>query len=550
MKRGKNTDLTDAEILGEAPLAVEGLPCVATELHISALARAVMRNIPEHRLFDSNGMICTVELQEILTADGVRRLRPTLREMDARRFTTWVESFVCFNKFGVAAAPESISVQHAEKILASDICREYIHRLRGVVPVRLPVWHTDPSTGKRSIRLAPEGYDPETQIYTCNLLPYAEDFTPSADACMRAMQGLLGEFPWADMTDGSRTFSASREVSCFITYMIGQYCRLLMGRQPIVIFNANQPGSGKTLLAAMGLAPVQGAPTIIPAPKDEAEINKTLFSILASGANYVLFDDIPSLTSNYINQYGTAPSITGRVLGSSTTLTIENTMQLIATGNNLLTTPDVERRTIIIDLFSPWEATEKRHTNTHTMSTINQPRWRAEMLALLWCWVRRWAEAGMPAYYHGEQKASFENYVQIAGNIARHAGFAHAWEKRATTGAGGDTTGAHLQAVIREAASLGCEDWPENAGHNCCQYTVAELLTIAEGLGISDAVTSARDKEKTRSFGARLAKYKGRYFTDRHGRSFEFGRRRDQDRTRYIITFFDPAKPPTHTDKP
>ncbi|MBQ4594776.1 MAG: hypothetical protein IJA81_09095 [Akkermansia sp.] len=536
--------ITDAQILGEAPLATEGLPCVATSLPIAALTRAIMRNIPPHKLFLSNGGLFTVEIEEVLTADGVLTRRPKLYEMTPRRFTTWVEQFMCFAKFGAGDTLESLSVQHADKVLASDICREYAHRLRGVVPVRLPVWSTDPASGKRTIRLAPEGYDPENQIFTCNLLPYDESFTPAKDACIGAMARLLGDFPWADITDGSRTFAASREVCCFITYMVGQYCRLLMGRQPIVIFNANQPGSGKTLLAAMGLAPMHGAPTIISAPKEENEINKTLFSALAGGANYALLDDIPNLTSNYINQYGTAPSITGRLLGSNNMLQVENTMQLIATGNGLLTTPDVERRTIMIDLFSPWEATEKRHTQTLTMASINRPRWRGEMLALLWHWVRSWVEAGMPAYYKGEQKASFEDYVRIAGNIAAHAGFLHAWDKRSTTGAGGDTGTAYVQLIIREAASLACEDWPENPGHNAFQYTVQELLSIAENLGVSDMVTSSRDKDRARSLGLRLARFKGRYFTDKNGRCFEFGRRRDQDRTRYLITFFTADNPP------
>lgn len=536
--------LTDAQILGEAPTADAGLPCVATSMPIAVLTRAIFRNLPPHCLFSSAGGLWTVGVREVLTADGVRTWRPELREMTPERFTTWVEQYVCFSKFGIATDLESISQQHAAKVLKSDIALEYAAPLRGVVPVRLPVWSTDPATGKRRIRLAPEGYDPETQIYTCNLLPYNEDFSIAPERAMRALRTLLGDFPWADVTDGSRTFEASREVSCFITYMVGQYARLLMGRQPIVIFNANQPGSGKTLLASLGLAPMQGAPTIISAPKEETEINKTLFTALASGANYALLDDIPSLTSNYINQYGTAPSISGRLLGTNTLLHVENTMQIIATGNNLVTTPDVERRTVMIDLFSPWEATEKRHTQTLTMATINRPAWRREMLELLWCWVRSWSDAGMPEYYKGEQKASFEDYVRIAGNIARHAGFCHAWEKRSTTGAGGDTAGAYIQSVIREAASLACSDWPENPGHNTCVYTVQELLEVADGLGITDAVTSAKDKEKTRSFGARLARYKGRYFTDRSGRAFEFGRRRDQDRTRYIITFFNQETTP------
>lgn len=536
--------ITDAQIIGEAPLASEGLPCVATSLPIAALTRAIMRNIPPHKLFLSNGGLFTVEIEEVLTADGVLTRRPKLYEMTPRRFTTWVEQFMCFAKFGAGDTLESLSVQHADKVLASDICRDFAGRLRGVVPVRLPVWYTDGATGKRTIRLAPEGYDPQTQLFTCNLLPYDENFAPPQDTCLRVLHRLLGGFPWADVTDGSRTFAASREVSCFVTYMVGQYCRLLMGRQPIVIFNANQPGSGKTLLAAMGLAPMHGAPTIISAPKEEQEISKTLFSALAGGANYALLDDIPNLTSNYINQYGTAPSISGRLLGSNNMLQVENTMQLIATGNNLVTTPDVERRTVMIDLFSPWEATETKHEQPLTMATINRPRWRSEMLAMLWSWVRRWAADGMPAYYNGEQKASFEDYVRIAGNIARHAGFAHAWEKRSTFGAGGDTAGAYIQRVIREAANLACDDWPDNPGHNTRTYDLNELLQIAEGLGIADAVTSAKDRDKLRGFGIRLARYKGRYFTDAAGRCFEFGRRRDQDRTRYLITFFTADNPP------
>lgn len=529
--------LTNAQINGTAPLEPAHLPSIYTRRPISDLARAVAGNIPAGTLWLYRGQPVTIGSKSETDKDGNTYTKPDVQAMDADRFATWVEQYMSFRKTeAVQSETESLGKPKIVQILASDIFRRSLREVKLITGVRLPIWGpTDPATGKRSIVLAPAGYDPASGIYTLDLLRYST--APIApELCRAAMSTLLGEFPWDDITDGTRTPETSRCFACFVAYMVGQYCQHLINLQPIVIFNANQQGSGKTLLAAIGLAPVHGAPTITPCPNMDEELRKTLFATLNSGASYCLLDDLTSLVASTVNQFSTAPTVSDRKMHSQETIILPNTMQIISTGNNLKLTPDIVRRALIVDLFAEESPTDATHANHLEITATNRPAWRAGLLSILWSWVNAWAEAGMPEVCPANAKASFESFARIAGNITRHAGYGDPFEKRVADGTSGDTVNNLLEYLIRGIATASCPHFPEESEQNTRTITLAEMLEAATVYGITDAVTFGNDK--TKSLGQKLARFKGRKFTDNRGRRFQFGRRRGMDGTKYDFFFF------------
>ncbi len=552
MSKNTTPKLTHGQISGTAPLEPAHLPSVYTKRPISDLARAVATNIPLGVLWLYHGKIVTIGCKAETDPEGNTYHVPEVKDMDADRFPSWVEQFMSFRKAEpVHSEAESLGKPKVVQILASDILRNSLPEVKRINSVRLPIWGpTDPATGLRTIKLAEPGYDAATGIYTMDLCPYS---TERADlgSLHTALCNMLGEFPWDDITDGSQTFATSRNVACFIAYMVGQYCRNLITLQPLILVNANTQGSGKTLLAAIGLSPVHGAPTVTPCPNNDEELRKTLFATLAAGASYCLLDDLPALVASTVNQFSTAPKVSDRKMHSQEIITFPNTMQIISTGNNLKITPDIERRALIIDLFAETKPTETTHTDHLEITATNRPKWRSSLLSVLYNLLLHWLEAGMPALCPRNAKASFESFVFIAGNITRLAGFGDPFAKRIADGTSGDTTSNLLEYLIRGIATASCPGYPEQTEQNTRTITLAEMLEAATTYGIADSLTYGHDKLK--SLGQKLSRFKGRKFTDNRGRRFQFGRRRSVDGTKYEFFFFTGTtfrEPPLPADAP
>lgn len=535
------SNLTPAQVVGTMAVDSPALPCIDISVPISELTRAIVMNLPKHQLFMYKGKCVTVETEMNTDKDGNTFPEVLIREMDRHRFATWIEKYIYFKKNAFDPVPTSLGDPKIKQILASDIFLDALPRIREICPVRMPVWNKD--NGKP--RLSYRGYDASNELYTLETAQFNSMHHLPPEECRQHLHDLLHGFPWADITDCSRTFTTSRNVAAFIAYMVGQFCRHLIKLQPMVLFNANQQGSGKTLLAAIGLAAVHGAPTITPYPDNDDELRQTLFSKLAAGAAYCLLDDLPSLTSKTINQFTTAPTLSLRKMYTQEDVKYPNAMQLISTGNDLRTTTDIERRAMIIDLFCAEKVTEISHGNHLDIFHLNRPKLRSKLLSVLWSMVRNWHGAGCPILCEKKAKASFESFAEIAGSITKFCGFSDPFEKRENTGSGGDTAAALLEQLIQEIATCSCPEYPENINVDTRILSTEECLQAAQNAGIADILCSGYDKLK--SLGMKLSKLKGRRFADKKGRMFQFGRRRSASRTNYEILFYSET-PPTETE--
>lgn len=551
--------MTDAELLNpSAPLPPGARPSVFTGTIISELAENVSKNLPDDACYLYRDTPTVIRSKTEIDKAGRTIKEVETLSLTTENFATWVEKYMLFHK-GITEAGiyqrESLGAPKIKQILASFIFRDHLHKVKEISSVRLPVRVYDPATKTSRLELAPHGLDPRSRVYTLDLLPYPQDLRMSREDMHACLHNLLGEFPWADVVDESRTFATSRNVACFLAYMVGQYCRHLIAHQPIILFNANRPGSGKTLLACLGLGPMEGAPTVTGYPDSPDELRKTLFAKANSGANYVLLDDIPDLKSKHINQVSTAGKLSDRRMHAQEELVVANSLQLIGTGNRLDTTADIARRALIIDLFSAREiedATHKRHLD---QQSLNDEDWRREMLSLLWQMVRDWQEAGCPAHCNPDHFKSFGDFASIAGSIVVHAGFGNPFEKRESP-AGGDSRGLIIKELIVTAASLRYAQIKELEGMSEAErivrmaqhpsllpmeyeYTVPDLLEIAiNELGTADLMTwGVKDDQRSKSLGIKLKDFKGNIYVDHYGREFMFGRVKRTSTTKYTLTW-------------
>jgi len=493
------------------------LPTVPLNFTISALARTVGMILHTAPIFRFGNTIVTVD-----EAGEIAGMNP-------ERFTSWVESYLAFTRPGKdAPAVESIGKDIAGKIMAADQFRAQLHELKGVSLVRLPAWTGEGEV--RTVELAQEGFNPATGFFTLDRIPYAVDMT-GEDAWRILWTEGLKDFPF-DL-EGEARKEMSRSFSVQLAAMVGTYCHGLFPEgtpRPMVVLNANQSGSGKSLLMRMILAPVHGAPAEAGKPETEKDFETLLDSTALARKPYLVLDDCKSIHSQALNRWVTSPLHECRLFHSQRLATIPKSNQVLSTGNGLTISEDLERRALVIDLFEPGEATARTFKKAITPSWLFSDATRARFLAALWFLVRRWRESGMPLMEE-HVKPSFEEWSEIVGGIVTSFGMPNPFTPR-NVASGGDESTRALKLVI--AALVGEADMTAPP-----MLTTDDILERAAADAQLEIITTAKDPK--RSLGHKMSALKGRHLVDSQGRSFEFGKRDAAKGARYHITFLNPA---------
>ena len=537
---------TIGQRLGHAPLDAEiGKPAInINEPNLLAIARAVCENLPTHIIFRREDKYFTVEQSTRQNAQGLYPATP--QEMHPGRLRTWLYDYFVFHKgAGDKAKSAQLPKQLAEVIMNSDPWHAAMDELETIIPVRLPVWGPADKDGKRTIVLAPTGYDAATLTYTAETLNYttgSKQYSPAA--CRAAWDSLMHTFPWGSESEAEnvqvwkthfgQTMQGPRPVTnrsacCCLALMLGQYCRLLVDDvMPIGIFNANQPGSGKSLLAWLCVAPVWGMAAGAPDCKNEDDAIKALQAALLSRRPFYMLDDIPVLSSGTINMLATSNEVEGRKLGGLEMFTARNKMQIFATGNNIGTSADVERRALIVDLFMATDAKKRKFKNPLNKKALAQPAWRADLLRLMWAMVRNWADAGCPSLVPGSDKPTFETFAEIVGSIMRHNGFQSPFVDRQYSGAGGDLRGKTVMRMLAYIASNLMD------GETAKTFKLQKIVEIAEANDWLHTIVG--NKSPSHSMGKNLESLRGQKLYDETGNPFQFGKREDAGRSSYTFT--------------
>jgi hypothetical protein len=251
------------------------------------------------------------------------------------------------------------------------------------------------------------GYSPHTSLYYADYVAHPE--VDAAEGRRLIMEELLGDFPFMDAA--SKAHAVAMLLLPFVRPMIS-------GPTPLHMVDAPTPGTGKGLLVDVCALPSLGRPLAsMTAGKDDDEWRKRLTSTLLRGETHVHIDNITvALDSGVLASALTQEVWEDRLLGQTRTVSLRIRQIWCANGNNLAMSDEIARRTVWIRLDAneerPWERENFRHPNLRTWALKHRPKLIAAALAL----IRRWIEAGMPAF-SGRHKGSYGEWSRVVGGI-------------------------------------------------------------------------------------------------------------------------------------
>ena len=280
----------------------------------------------------------------------------------------------------------------------------------------------------------------------------------------------------------------------------------------------------------MILAPVHGAPAEGGKQETEKDFESVLDSAAIARKPYLVLDDCKNLQSQALNRFVTSPVHECRLFHSQRLATIPKITQVLATGNRLTVSADLDRRALVIDLFEPGDATARTFKKAITTAWLFSDATRARFLAALWYIVRHWSEKGMPSMEE-HVKPSFEDWTALIGGIVTSFGMTNPCTPR-TSASGGDDSTRALLIVIASIVGETALDMPPT-------LTTDDIIERATADAQLEVITAA--KEPKRAIGHKMSALKGRHLTDTQGRSFEFGKRDAAKGARYPITFLNPS---------
>jgi hypothetical protein len=231
---------------------------------------------------------------------------------------------------------------------------------------------------------------------------------------------LLGEFPFKkdgkhEETSASKAHAIAMVLAPFVRPMID-------GPTPLHLVDSPTPGTGKGLLTVACAYPALGyIVASTPAGKDDEEWRKRITSFLRNGSNFVLIDNVTMpLDSGVLASALTQPVWEDRILGLSQTVRVKVRCTWAATGNNVLTSKEIARRTIWIRLDAndekPWDRNFK-HDNLIQWCKANRDQLVTAAITL----IRNWIAQGSKSY-SARAKGSYPEWTAIIGGILQANG--------------------------------------------------------------------------------------------------------------------------------
>jgi hypothetical protein len=384
--------------------------------------------------------------------------------------------------------PKSMSEDTARAVNISTQFLDKLHKVERFHPCPMPVSRPD-----GQIVLLDVGMDAQSMTYTADA-GFTPELMPIEEASA-TLRDLLSEFAWTD--DGGRSMAV--HISAMLTVFAGSI--LPQGTtMPVFVFLGNAEGAGKTLLAQLAGITYAKLPAAEAAPTKEEEWQKKLLALTISGRRVVLFDNLKGhLNSPALEAYVTSPTFGGRILGVTKEFSGEAGATLLITGNGLTISPDMRRRSLLVELFMPELRSEdrifKRILDPETIREV-----RPTIVSALWSIVHAWDKAGRPECSH--RNASFPRWAKTIAGMVEFAGFGSPLAPAEIEGMGDTDT-----VEVAELAKL---MKPREA------YSFGDLAAMADNAGLFERIFRESDKDGNLSpkgkqvLAKLLARYNGR----------------------------------------
>ena len=464
----------------------------------SEFAKELGPILAKHGFFAKDGIVVCPDAE-----------RASLSTVTARAFRTRIEDYVIPFRViksqyaELIAFNRTISKEEAETVLESKQFIQQLPIIRAVNNVRLPV---NRASGR--LELLPEGYDPQSMIFTASGGPEVEDPGPADSRSF--LHAILDEFCFLE-DDRERATSViiAAMLTLFVSHIIPTGAQ-----RPGFLYTANAEGSGKTLLARLAIIPRIGFTPTGSLPEQEEEIQKRVFSAAVAGSPVFFLDNGKRhVSSGALESALTAPFIEGRILGKSQMLFVENMMTVFLTGNGATISPDLRRRVLHVDLFLREAKAEDRKIN-YPLDEPTIRDLRPAILSALWGITLDWARAGRPP--PKIKMNGCESWSDVVAGILEHADFASPCTPAPSSLSGDRDT----EEMAKLAASMATRKR---------EFRFADLIDLCHELGLftrligdgEDPEPLAR-KERT-IFSRILSKFNGRIFAS--GVTFRIQRR-------------------------
>jgi hypothetical protein len=248
-------------------------------------------------------------------------------------------------------------------------------------------------------------------------------------------------------------------------------------------------------------------------PEGEDEMRKLLTSALREGRRVVLLDNIKGkLSSAALEAFASASAWTDRLLGMNATFTAPNDVTIFATCNGATLSPDMRRRSLIIELH----LTEERAEDRIFKRPLDIPallKMRGSILAACWALVRHWDASGRPAPTRSH--SAFPSWAAIVGGIVEAAGYGCCLETPSNA-ADVDEDGRDMRAL---ALAMEADR----------KYSFQGISILCRDCGLFAGLTAEPvDHSRRIAFGCLLGRYNRRlvgnfkFFVDGSGHSKRF----------------------------
>lgn len=372
------------------------------------------------------------------------------------------------------------SKDQADVVLSSGILRKRLPVLTEVRMVRLPV-----AVGE-VLRLLPMGYDEATGIYTAGTLDYLKEGEMEVGEAVDYFYELFRWFGWRQV---------ERDFAIHLAALVTMYGRgLYEGKAPMFVYNANIQESGKSTCSAYVTWLVYGSRKIKPLLKDkEDKLQELLNSMALAQVPYVNFDNVAwgnaPIQTVLLDTWISNDEWDFRVLGGNVMKAPRLRGVTLLSGNDLKVSPDLNRRSLIVDMWNPVAGSERELPDNVVMLDgvfFRQERHRVDGLRALWALVRGWWEAGRPLG-PGRLLGSFEDWARYAPGVVTWAGKLRGeeWDcmKEGVNQDIGDKESREYQDLARLAiAEFG---WDEEKGgmRDAFEVTVVQFAGVARRHG-------------------------------------------------------------------
>jgi len=488
-----------------APAVAFSRPQIDSSADLSAVVDLAIKALSTRDIFQRGGILVDVVRDAAVAADGITRPEgtPRIRLLPMARLREEIDqaaTFIARRKRNGDAA--QIKVRPSREIVETLEGRgqwAYIRRLEGMI--RWPVIRPDGSL------LARPGYDLATRLLCSMDFDLEVSNAPTVDDARQAARYLLevvAQFPFADKSSKSAYLAALLTVPARPA---------IDGPTPLLIIDANQRATGKTLLAdTLGNIITGHDLPRRTAPDSPAEWRKAILGIAIAGDAYVLIDNVTGkLQSDALDAVLTGTEFRERLLGRNEELILPFRTVFIVTQNNGMLSSDLVRRALRARLETMIERPELRKGWTHNDLRGHCRKNRPKLLSAAMTILRAYQVAERPP-------------VEM-----RPMGSYEAWSAvvRAPLIWLGLDDPAHTQEALRESADTEYEatctllrEW--HALYSERAVTVRKLLNDIAGNELSETRAALRDAivaycdapsggmPTARALGARLRSLRGR----------------------------------------